>query len=671
MGGRKNEYYLGIDPGTTYTAAAVWRDGQVEMANLGDRSPVVPSVVLLRDDGTLLAGEAAERRAALEPQRVARQFKRRVGDPAPLVLGGTPFAASVLMGKLVRWVVDQVSETEGGAPTGIAVSHPANWGEYKTDLLSQGLRTAGIETVTLLPEPEAAAIHYASQERLEPDSVIAVYDLGGGTFDAAVLRRGATPEQWTMLGRPEGIERLGGIDFDEAVFQHVLTSLGQDAAALDLDDPTTVTAGLRLRQECTEAKEALSSDVDTAIPVFLPEIQTEVRLTRAELEAMIRPVLADSIDALGRALSRAGVATDDVDAVLLVGGSSRVPLIAQLIGNELGRPVAVDAHPKHAVALGTAITAARPATGEPAIGNAASQGDRAVVAAPAVVAPTDPAPTVPAPAAVDAPAATEAPTAVEPAVTTDLPNVVEARAAVEPPRVPASARGAETAALGGATTAVLTELADEPTLGTAQDTGGKAAAGPDTGERPLVSDQAPKGASARRPAMLVAAIVALLVVAAGAVIALRPEPSDGGTPPASSEDQVQLTSMPRLIGLAEDQAARRLNESLDFEVDVEIEHQDTDDESEDGVVLRHDPPANTELNGGEVVTLYVGRFNETDETTTLPPTTTSTTFSPTTTTTLATTTTTSTTTTTTSTTTPSTTTTTVPPTTTTPGDLNG
>jgi molecular chaperone DnaK len=210
--------------------------------------------------------------------------------------------------------------------------------------------------VATVTEPEAAAIHYASQERVERGSIIAVYDLGGGTFDVAVLRKTATG--WDILGEPQGVERLGGVDIDEAVFQHVVTALGGAVERLDPDEPAAMAAVARLRAECVDAKEALSSDTDVSIPVFLPDRQTEVRLTRRELEAMVRPALDGSIVALGRALRSAGVEAGEVSAVLLVGGSSRVPLVAQLVGSELGRPVAIDAHPKYSVALGAAIVAA-------------------------------------------------------------------------------------------------------------------------------------------------------------------------------------------------------------------------------------------------------------------------------------------------------------------------
>ncbi|GAA0455509.1 hypothetical protein Aca07nite_80950 [Actinoplanes capillaceus] len=346
-------YALGIDLGTTYTAAAVWRSGHAEIVSLGSRSAAVPSVVLLRADETILTGEIASRRGLTEPHRVAREFKRRLGDPTPILLGGAPYSAESLMARMLRAVIDEVSSREGGEPNAICVSHPANWGPYKIDLLYQVIRLAGIEQpVQLITEPHAAAVFYARQQRLEPDATVAVYDLGGGTFDAAVLRK--TPDGFDLIGRPEGIERLGGIDFDAAIFAHVAGALDGALDDLDDQDPAVTAAVARLRDECVQAKEALSVDTDVTIPVLLPALTTEVRLTRDELEAMVRPVLGGPIEALRRAVKSAGIEPADLHSVLLVGGSSRIPLVAQMVGAEFGRPVAVDAHPKHAVALGAA-----------------------------------------------------------------------------------------------------------------------------------------------------------------------------------------------------------------------------------------------------------------------------------------------------------------------------
>jgi molecular chaperone DnaK (HSP70) len=348
-------YGLGIDLGTTFTAAAIDRDGHIEMVSLGDRAAVIPSVVLLRGDGTVLIGDAADRRAAVESDRVAREFKRRLGDPTPVLLGGAPHSVASLMAHLLGHVVRVVSGQQGGPPTDITLTHPANWGPYKKELFAQVPRLTGIDRVGLVTEPEAAAAHYASQERVEEGSVVAVYDLGGGTFDATVLRKRG--QAFEILGTPEGIEGLGGIDFDEAVFGHVDRALEGRVSQINPDDPAAVSAVVRLRQECVLAKEALSADTETVIPVLLPGGPTEVRLTRGEFEEMIRPSIAATIQSLRRALGSADVEAANLSAVLLVGGSSRIPLVSQLVSADLGRPTAVDIHPKYGVALGAAALA--------------------------------------------------------------------------------------------------------------------------------------------------------------------------------------------------------------------------------------------------------------------------------------------------------------------------
>ena len=174
---------LGIDLGTTFTAAAVVRDDAARMATLGDHGTAVPSVLFLKADGTMLVGEAAIRRGIEEPERVARETKRRVGDPVPVMLGGTPFAAEVLQARLLRWAVDRLSAELGEAPTSIAVTHPASWGPYKLDLLRSAFRQVGVDAPVLVPEPVAAATAYAADRPLPPGALVAVYDLGGGTFD--------------------------------------------------------------------------------------------------------------------------------------------------------------------------------------------------------------------------------------------------------------------------------------------------------------------------------------------------------------------------------------------------------------------------------------------------------------------------------------------------------
>jgi molecular chaperone DnaK len=349
-------YHLGIDLGTTYTAAAVCRGEHCEISSLGNRSAVIPSVVHLAADGATLVGEAAQRRLTIDPSRVAREFKRRIGDPTPLLVGGSPIAAEALTARLARAVVASVAEREGAPPERITVTHPAAWGPFKLDLLRQAMRMADLREVGFLSEPEAAAWEYAATRPVADGARIAVYDLGGGTFDATVLRAGE--DGFSVLGEPEGIDRFGGIDIDQAVFAFVVDALDGAVEALDPEDPRALSGLARLRADCVEAKEALSSDHEAAVPVALPTVQTEVRITRSELEALIRPVMGDTVAAMRRALQSAGTDASELTGVLLVGGSSRIPLVGEVVGEMLGRPVAVDAHPKHLVAMGAARHAA-------------------------------------------------------------------------------------------------------------------------------------------------------------------------------------------------------------------------------------------------------------------------------------------------------------------------
>jgi molecular chaperone DnaK len=359
-------YSLGIDLGTTYTAAAIARHGRAEIVTLSYRTTSIPTVVVLAEDGTFVVGDPAERHAGTSPERLAREFKRRVGDPTPLLLGGTPVSVDRLLAEMIGFVHRSVAQTEGEPPASTVVTHPANWGPFKRDVLVQALRLAGVEAAGLLPEPVAAATWYARAERLAPGATVAVYDLGGGTFDTVVLEMGRDGA-FAVRGRPEGIERLGGVDVDAAVLGHVLRVTGIDPRVVDAGDPATLVAMTRLRRDCVEAKEALSSETSVSIPVLLPAERDHVLLPRRELEELIGPLLAPTIDALARTVASAGLHPGQPCAVLLIGGASRTPLVAREVGMALGRPVAIDAHPKHPVALGAALVAeARAPRADPA-----------------------------------------------------------------------------------------------------------------------------------------------------------------------------------------------------------------------------------------------------------------------------------------------------------------
>src|SRR4051794_1761760 len=328
-------YVVGIDLGTTSTVAAVCRPGgAAQVVPLEGSATAVPSAVYLGADGTLLVGEAAQRRALSDPGHVVRDLTRRVGDATPVLVGRRPVAPEELAARFLARLVDDVARREGGVAARVAVTHPAGWGPHRMGALHAALAEQGLGSAMLVPEPVAAATGYAAGARIEPGATVGIYDLGGGRCDATVLRR--ERDGFVVVGAPEGVEQFGGADLDEVVLAHVRDALGPAWEALDPTDPDVLAAVADLRREATAAKEALSQDTEVLVPVALPGSRTQVRLGRAEFEEMIRPALTDTVEAVRRALDGAGTSPVDLAALGLGGGAGRVPLVPQLLAGEGG-----------------------------------------------------------------------------------------------------------------------------------------------------------------------------------------------------------------------------------------------------------------------------------------------------------------------------------------------
>jgi len=353
-------YGLGIDLGTSFVSAAVSGPGGTRMVSLSSQL-IVPSVAYAALDSLLLTGTAAENAAGSGYGQVARAFKRRLGDPTPLVLGGTAYSPAALMAAQLRDVLTHVTRTEGGSPDSIVLTCPAIWGPYRREHFAEVPRLAGVRASHLVTEPEAAATHYSMERRLGDGEVVAVYDLGGGTLDTTILRM--VGSEMEILGTPEGMEHLGGIDFDETLLAHLDDRLDGAISQLEATDPALA----EIRGLCVRAKEELSIEPDVNLIVPLPSGPREVLVTRLQFNELIRPSVQLTIEALRRTIASAGgsgLRIEDLSAVLLAGGSSRIPLVAQMVSRELGKPVRVTLHPKFTVALGAATIATRavPAT---------------------------------------------------------------------------------------------------------------------------------------------------------------------------------------------------------------------------------------------------------------------------------------------------------------------
>jgi actin-like ATPase involved in cell morphogenesis len=344
-------YAVAFDLGTTFSSAAVFCDGSVEMVSF-DEGTAVASAVALDDDGLVEFGATALRRLVPTPERVVTEFKRRVGSPDPILVGSARFPAEELMALHLRHLLDQIEAERGEPAAGLTVCHPAMWSAYKCNLLAQAIGRVTDVPLSLISEPAAAATWYAQKNTVKPGETIGVYDLGGGTFDIALMRR--SDDGFDFVGDPSGHERLGGIDFDDVVLGHVESALGDRLDGLAFDEPAVAAAYAQLETECIRAKVALSSATDVSIPVLIPGVFTTVRLTRVEFEELIRERVDYSVEVFRHVLDIAGLAPSDLTTVLLVGGSSRIPLIAESLRASLQVTTSVDAHPKHAIALGAA-----------------------------------------------------------------------------------------------------------------------------------------------------------------------------------------------------------------------------------------------------------------------------------------------------------------------------
>ena len=349
-------YSVGVDLGTTYTSAAIADEAGVRMVSLSHDGIAVPSVMAKTTDGFAVGVEALSV-ASATPWTVAREFKRRFGDPTPMVVANQAYSPVQLMSELLSWVINRISAMEGSSPELVSLTHPATWGNFKKELLRNVAEGAGLDRVQLLTEPEAAAIHYHERARIEEGSNIGVYDLGGGTFDATIV--GRQDDAYQLRGRPMGIDHLGGLDFDAIVFRYVVSSIQQHYDSLDQEDAEALRAVARLREECVRAKIALSYDTKAVIPIILPGLVIEVLLQRREFETECKPLIDRTVIAMVDAADSAELSPKDLDAILLVGGSSRIPLIGQRLSAALGVNVALDTHPKHAIAMGAVLSALR------------------------------------------------------------------------------------------------------------------------------------------------------------------------------------------------------------------------------------------------------------------------------------------------------------------------
>jgi actin-like ATPase involved in cell morphogenesis len=328
---------LGIDFGTSNTVAMVRTpDGRVRPL-LFDGSPLLPSAVYLNTDGRMLVGRDAERNARLDPSRFEPNPKRRIDD-GQVFLGEVAMPVPRVFGYVLGQVAAEARRQLGAAPDEVRLTHPARWGERRRSLLVEAARLAGLGAPRLIAEPVGAASYFTSVlgSAVPVGQSLAIYDLGGGTFDATVIRR--TQAGFEVLAE-EGLADVGGLDFDHAIVEHLGSTYQGSHAEVwaRLVNPTD--AGDRrqrrlLYEDVRGAKEMLSRT--SSADIHLPALEVDAHLTREEMDGLIRPYLEQTVACLRRAMDAARLTPQQLVGIFLVGGSSRIPLAAHLLHTDLG-----------------------------------------------------------------------------------------------------------------------------------------------------------------------------------------------------------------------------------------------------------------------------------------------------------------------------------------------
>lgn len=368
-------YVLGIHlGGTTTTAAIARRDGvkwaaaaPVPLGNGPRGAAGVPTVLCKVQDGSFVAGEPARSQELMHHEWVVRGFTKRVGDDLPMFVGNDFVAPQQLVAVMIEWVADQVAHRLGHPANHITVAHDVEWGPHRAHLVRQALAGLGIHDVTLVPEPVAVGFDYGSKQRVDEGAMLAVGDVGGSGMDATVLRRRGNG--FEVVGAPLYLPHPSGTDLDDAVLGHVRTELGAEWDPFDLDASNDRAASRGLRDECTRVKEALSYQPHASVRVELPGsrneaghsrgvAQNEIALSRSRYEQLVRPHLERVPEVLSQAIQSAAGTPDELDAVVLAGGTARTPLLKELVAQGLSQPQ-VDAVPELVAASGAAAAAVR------------------------------------------------------------------------------------------------------------------------------------------------------------------------------------------------------------------------------------------------------------------------------------------------------------------------
>ena len=344
---------IGIDLGTTNSCVAVLEGGEPKVIANAEGNRTTPSVVAFKGDEELV-GEVAKRQAVTNVKNTISSIKRKMGTSEKVEAGGKKWTPEEISAKILGKLKKDAESYLGEKVTKAVITVPAYFNDAERQATKNAGKIAGLEVERIINEPTAAALAYGldKQDKLQ---TILVYDLGGGTFDVSILELG---DGVFEVKATSGNNRLGGDDFDARITDYLVSEFKKEHG-IDLSKDTM--AMQRIKDAAEKAKKDLSSMTTTQISLpFIAQndegpVHMDMTLTKAKFEDLCRDLFDSTLEPVRKALKDANMTAKDINKVILVGGSSRIPYIQELVKKELGQEPSKSVNPDEVVAMGAAI----------------------------------------------------------------------------------------------------------------------------------------------------------------------------------------------------------------------------------------------------------------------------------------------------------------------------
>jgi len=344
---------IGIDLGTTNSCVAVLEGGEAKVIPNAEGNRTTPSVVAFKD-GVEMVGDVAKRQAITNVNKTVSSIKRKMGTNEKVEIEGKKYTPEEISAKILGKLKTDAESYLGEKVTKAVITVPAYFNDAERQATKNAGKIAGLEVERIINEPTAAALAYGLDKQ-EKSQTILVYDLGGGTFDVSILELG---DGVFEVKSTSGNNRLGGDDFDKNVMDYLVSEFKKEQG-VDLSKDKM--AMQRIKDAAEKAKKDLSSvtSADISLP-FITQgsdgpLHFETKLTRAKFEELNRDLFDSTLDSVHKALKDAKMKKTDINKVILVGGSTRIPYIQELVKKEMGQEPSKEVNPDEVVAMGAAI----------------------------------------------------------------------------------------------------------------------------------------------------------------------------------------------------------------------------------------------------------------------------------------------------------------------------